>query len=428
MDVKSSKYNIYLTENKKFYVYNQLTQSLSEIDEKLYFQLKENQTLDNIDNEEKYLLKKKNFICDYALQEELIMLRLNRIKRYGNHYARLTIMPTLNCNFKCWYCYESHIESKMDATIKKSVILFAEKLLKKNKLLFFELGWFGGEPLLFFDDVMFPIANSIKKLCANENVRFGNQITTNGYLITKEMIKKFNQIHLNSFQITLDGSEKYHNKSRFSIDDRKTYDTIVANITSLCEGIDNVRIALRINYSPKNLNSISEIATSFPPSMRHKIFISPQIIWQYKDEVNEITDEVFRQLKVFQEQGYQVEQTYLPSNSGIGCYVENMLQYVINYDGKIFKCTARDFDSKNSIGELNQDGEFVFNSNYYKYFVSSFFENPTCEKCEVLPSCTGMCLQKRIESGLPKCPKESIYSSIINQLKLIILKDKTREK
>ncbi|MDR0789609.1 MAG: radical SAM protein [Bacteroidales bacterium] len=421
MEFKASKYNIYLIEGNKFYIFNQLTNALSEFEEDLFYVIKNNEISEKkISNEEKDFLLSSNFLCDYELQEELIMLQRNRIRRYGNHHIRLTIMPTLNCNFRCWYCYEGHIASKMDSQTIDKIISFVNKLILSSKISLFELGWFGGEPLMYFEDVMYPIAKYIKKLCNKEKIRFRHSITTNGYLISDKTMERMNEIELNNFQITLDGSKEFHNKSRFAQDDKNTYDTIIKNITNLCRQISNVGITVRINYSPKNLPYISQIADSFPEDIRKNLRINPQIIWQYKEGVNEITSKVFEQLSIFAQKGYDVENIYMPSSRGIGCYTENMLQYVVNYDGLLYKCTARNFDNKYSIGYLNEDGEHVSNANYYNYFMSSFFENPSCLKCEVLPSCAGMCIQKKIENSLPFCPKESIYNSVIGQVRLII--------
>lgn len=101
-----------------------------------------------------------------------------------------------------------------------------------------------------------------------------------------------------------------------------------------------------------------------------------------------------------------------------------MQQYVINYDANIYKCTARNFkDNKTSIGKIDLNGNFIPNSNYYNYFTTSYFENEICMNCELLPSCAGMCIQKKIENKISECPKNIIKETIINQLKLIIHKE-----
>ena len=47
-------------------------------------------------------------------------------------------------------------------------------------------------------------------------------------------------------------------------------------------------------------------------------------------------------------------------------------------------------------------------------------ENEKCLDCNFLPTCNGMCIQKKIENVKPECPKEEIERSLKNQLLLII--------
>lgn len=421
--MKASKYNLYLEEGGNYYIYNQLTSAFTQVDQELYTSLKEN-NLESInrhsfsDIEEE--LHKSHFICDNDLVEENIILRMNREFRYGRHMARVTVLPTVNCNFRCWYCYETHTESQMSEQDMKAILIFMENLIKDNKLNVFQLDWFGGEPLLLFNEIIYPTGLKMKKLCKTHNVHFSHTITTNGYLINDEMINKMNKIGLNSFQITLDGSSTFHNKTRFSKTDKQTYDTIVNNITSLCRKINNINITLRINYTPKNLSTIDTIAHSFPEDVRAKIHIQPQLVWQFKYDINGINDTIKEKLRVFSSNGFPITTAITPSFNH-GCYVENSLQYVINYDLSVYKCTARDFVSKKfSIGNISNDGDFKPNSNYYNYFTSSYMENPTCLACSLLPICSGMCIQKKIENGIGSCPKENVEKSLINQLYLLI--------
>lgn len=419
--MKRSKYNIFLEDNNSYYIFNQLSSAFFEIDEQLFSTLqKEDSSLDPIEKEEIDFLLGGNFLCDDDLIEENVLLQRNRIHRYSNRVARITIMPTLNCNFKCWYCYESHVESKMDEDTMASTILFIKNIIRKNKLQTLHLDWFGGEPLLYFEEVMYPVAKELLLFCKEENVNFIHGITTNGYLINLDMIQKMKEIKLTTFQITLDGSAHFHNKTRFSKTDRQTYDTIVRNIENLCREIEYVSMTLRINYTPQNLSTIDEIADSFSTDVRKKIKIMPQIVWQYKNDINSVTDNISQKLIAFSDKGYNVKNVYLPTASAVSCYVENMFQFVVNYNGDLYKCTARDFNEKNRVGKISHEGFMTPFSNYYKYFVSSYFENPECLACSLLPSCYGMCLQKKVENRIPKCPKEAAYSSLINQLKLFI--------
>lgn len=68
----------------------------------------------------------------------------------------LTINPTLMCNFRCWYCYESH---KAQTVMSDDIIIKTNKFISNisNKFKNIELSFFGGEPLLEFNKIVIPI-------------------------------------------------------------------------------------------------------------------------------------------------------------------------------------------------------------------------------------------------------------------------------
>ncbi|MEO0403664.1 MAG: radical SAM protein, partial [Bacteroidota bacterium] len=72
---------------------------------------------------------------------------------------RLIINPTMNCNFKCWYCYETHIkDSRMEVDMVEKVSRFIRNLFETNKKIkYFNLSFFGGEPLLYYHKAVVPI-------------------------------------------------------------------------------------------------------------------------------------------------------------------------------------------------------------------------------------------------------------------------------
>lgn len=113
---------------------------------------------------------RNHFVCDDTLQEEMILLKKNRDNRFGNRHAKITVMPTLDCNFRCWYCYEDHCHGKMDARTQEATVRFCKNIIDSYPLDVFSLDWFGGEPLLFFKEVVYPISKEIMDYCKQRNV------------------------------------------------------------------------------------------------------------------------------------------------------------------------------------------------------------------------------------------------------------------
>lgn len=67
--MKPSKYNIYVKENKRHFIYNQLTGCLTEFDRELFDAIKNNQKLEGLSVNIIEELKQNNYICDQDLNE-----------------------------------------------------------------------------------------------------------------------------------------------------------------------------------------------------------------------------------------------------------------------------------------------------------------------------------------------------------------------
>ena len=158
-------------------------------------------------------LYNKNFIVENDIDEIEQIRKMNQRLINNETKYELTINPTMNCNFKCWYCYESHIkDSILKSDIIERICKHMDYLCSNNpNLQVFHLAWFGGEPLLYFEQTVEPILKYAKKRF--ENITFFSSITTNGLLIDEFKIKIFKENKLQYFQITLDGYIEEHRVS-----------------------------------------------------------------------------------------------------------------------------------------------------------------------------------------------------------------------
>lgn len=343
-----------------------------------------------------------------------IIHKRNESVFFNNNTFQLTILPTLECNFRCWYCYEKHPNSAITPHIHNNIIKYIDYIIDQYPIFNFHLDWFGGEPLLYFDKIVKPISIYVKETCRKHNISFRNTMTTNGFLINDEMITDFNKIKLNGFQITLDGYKGLHNKTRFEIRGDDSYSRIVANINKICSKVVDASVNIRINYTNKNINNLGLIADDICADNRDKTYVTLQRVWQTRDiEKNDnIEKQLNEQIEYFRNKGIKVNYNRTVYCQGMRCYADTIRQSVVNYDGTLYKCTARDFaDQKAAIGNLTDDGTPRWNAGYYKHFLKPVFDNPKCRICQYLPVCLGTCSQKYIESGdqaiMSECnPKE----------------------
>jgi uncharacterized protein len=339
------------------------------------------------------ILQDSNYIVDF---DEIDDLRLkNKIQVYSDKHYMLTINPTLNCNVSCWYC-DAH--TKKETKINKDTYKKIENHIKRlqNEMTGLHLDWFGGEPLLYFNEIMYPLAKLAMDLFKNK--KFTHHVTTNAILIDKEMCKKFNDIKLTSFQITLDGYKHKHDKVKI-IKGKSAYETVIKNIHSILNIVENSRITLRINYDNETLKDCEKIFKEFDINERKKIHVDFQRVWQTskKEDKNEILMEL---LEYCRENGYDARYPHYSPRLFHTCYSDKLFHTVINYDGRIFKCTGGFYDKSEEMGMLKENGEIEWNRNKIsKMFNKATFDNEECLNCNLLSLCYGPCTKKIAKTG-----------------------------
>ena len=163
---------------------------------------------ESLSNEIYRALVDGGFLLDEDADEYARLVhRRNSDVFYNNNTFKLTVLPTLECNFHCWYCYEKHIQGNICSSgnidrVKK----YVDYIINHNPIFNFHLDWFGGEPLLYYYDAVKPISEYIKSACQRNGLSFVNSMTTNCFPADKDMIEDFARIGLDRFQSTQEGS------------------------------------------------------------------------------------------------------------------------------------------------------------------------------------------------------------------------------
>jgi uncharacterized protein len=344
----------------------------------------------------------KGFVVEDGLDEIAAVKEISYKVDNDDTKFELHINPTMNCNFKCWYCYETHIkDSKMDELTIANTEKFIKNIFEeKTELKEFHLSFFGGEPLLYFKKVIVPILKSTYELSIKRGVSFGSAMTTNGLLIDHEVIAICKQYGLDFFQITLDGCKEKHDKVRFISEGRGSYAKIVSNMINLAK--NKLTVLVRINIAVDTLDGLRDIINDFVclnENERKYLSFDLHKVWQVKDDIDSEIQEV---RKFYRTKGFKVVSGTFDTvlNS---CYGDHRNHATINYNGEAFKCTARDFTTNNSEGKLDGSGLIQWNEKLNKR-LNSKFKNKPCLECRILPICGGGCSQQAIEhEGVDYC-------------------------
>ncbi len=97
--------------------------------------------------------------------------------------------------------------------------------------------------------------------------------------------------------------------------------------------------------------------------------------------------------------GFDVTHGGLGIGKLVYCYAERENQYIVNYNGDVFKCAVTDFKSDERIGFISSEGKFIKENNKYEsWFGMDLFEDK-CIECVFLPLCMGGCAKDRLEKG-----------------------------
>jgi len=336
-------------------------------------------------------LKDNGFIIDDDIDELDTIRDLNNKTVNSKDYF-LVILPTLNCNFKCWYCVQDHIESKMTSPTISSIQNHLKLMIEKEKISSLHIEWFGGEPLLYFDEIIKPISEIAIDLCKKNNIPFYNTATTNGYYLDKKITNSLEELYFKHFQITIDGTKEQHNKVKKDRSGSSAYDVTMENINDLLTRTNDIYVTLRINYDNKNLKEIilEQVNEIIQAENRKKVNIAFRRVWQEEVDMGRSTT-ITKMTGAFADAGYGIVRWDVDKNF-ISCYSDRKYYNAINYNGDIIKCTANDDLYNNKApGKLQKDGTITWRDGFQKKFYKKRFENKLCLNCKHLPLCMGKC-------------------------------------
>lgn len=403
--MKYSQFNSIVPYEDKYVLYNTLTNSAIVLDP-LLKDLLGAARIEGVDNLEDIhpsffqALKHQEFLINDDINEVDKVKEIRNEVDYRQDSYHLTINPTMNCNFKCWYCYETHVKaSRMNEEIIERVNKFLSFQMEKNdKLKSFTLSWFGGEPLLYYDDIVLPIIKHFNTVSAGKQIQTGTNFTSNGFLVNEKMLNSFVETNVSSLQITLDGYGADHDKVRYVTETRGSYKKIIENILMMVKR--KIFIRLRINFTGLNIKNVHRIIydiISLSPEEREYILIDFHRVWQ-DDGNNDDSQLVQYQIDEFRNAGFNVSSNASMNNVRESCYADKLNSAVINYNGDVFKCTARDFTTFKRDGFISDEGEIIWENGRLEKRMDAKFKNKPCLSCRLLPVCNGGCSQHAVEN------------------------------
>ena len=263
-----SKYNeLIKKQDDSFFLFNSRTKKWLTLVRELYVLLSDNyKNIDEISTIHPELfetLVKNDFVVKDANEDTSKCIAELGTRLEFSNTLKLTINPTLDCNLRCWYCYEGHLHgSVMQSRTIDNICKYITEQLKKHRYERLQLAFFGGEPLLKFRIVVQPILQKVHDICIHYDTIFVVSFTTNGVCLTQKVRNEIKKSTTNvSFQIPFDGDFEMHNKVKKFCNEQGSYNIVTKNARESV--LDGFRVIIRCNYTKENIRSFQKVIADF---------------------------------------------------------------------------------------------------------------------------------------------------------------------
>lgn len=384
--------------------------------DELISQLKERKYLFESYDEEQEVLKQEKYVYDVYMRSQPISF---------------VICPTMLCNLRCTYCFESEAIRNNPTVISneqvENIFRHIDKIKEERNPKGTIIQLFGGEPLL---PSTLEINSNIFRLAKESNCQIS--IISNGTNIEvyKELLSEYKN-DIGNIQITMDGIKEIHDKRRIRIDKTGTFDVI-------CRGIDmllsmGIKVSLRINVDRVNIDSLKQFVNfvdekgwdkhqnficDIAPVTDHHASNSIEGLMAENEIVNKIAEifpddkshnsifkmtmfRVLNHLNNSLELNSATQETY---SMFTYCEANALRFYVFSPDGYVYACPETVGNKEMAIGTYDNELKLI-SEKVDKWSKRSILRMPKCADCKIAPFCGGGCAYAAVTiNGDIDCP------------------------
>ncbi len=300
---------------------------------------------------------------------------------YADDDNNYMILPTLGCNARCIYCFEKGmVPVSMTDESAEQTARFIISTHKAGKPVY--ISWFGGEPLLGKKHI-----DQICRRLYDAGIQYSSSMTTNGSLITSEIIEKMKSLwNLRSLSISMDGPEGDYRR-------RKNYALYHDEYHKVIEAVDmlvsaGIRVTIRSNVDLGNLSGIPILLEDLKRGIRNRdgvcLYLAVLNDERLGDNDLKAWEKVISMDSLIEAAGFlpgsfRTSCTYLRTSHCLsdGGY------YVISPDGELYAC--EDCLPESHFGDIWNG---ITNDKARKEFIRMDIVREKCRGCAFLPVCT----------------------------------------
>ena len=355
-------------------------------------------------------MKASGCLVEDAVDELARLEFFRNLSKYDATSFGLTIAPTLDCNFRCKYCFETHPKGFMSAETQAALVKFVENRLDTAKN--FSVTWYGGEPLLA-KDIIYSLSEKFLEICAAKNVDYDAFIITNASLMDDADVENFKRYKISGAQITIDGPREIHDARRKNVTGESTFDKLIDRANALLN--NDLTAIVRINIDKDNLARVDELLATLREkiSRYENLKIDFGQVTAFTDicrsiESNCYGNEQFADIMLplyekVEAAGFSMNKmSAYPSPRTNYCCTDYVSSFVVDNHGALYRCWNHVGNVKKSCGNIRN---FHLNADYLSWILWSPINSAKCQDCKYLPICIGGCpdAMRTSSDGQPVC-------------------------
>ncbi|BBO83601.1 radical SAM/SPASM domain-containing protein [Desulfosarcina ovata subsp. sediminis] len=313
---------------------------------------------------------------------------------HDTSHLRSKIMVTRQCNNRCTYCIlDLEAETMTPETARAMDAFYIEEITRQRPLRVTD-AYSGGEPLLNLD-IIVQSASRRHHFCLGKGIEYGFSVTTNGTLLTSEVVGQLLGLGLTVIRVSMAGPADVHDRLRPSAKGQGTYATIMDNLAAV-SGMVPITIECQYDAGSEDFGRIPEMMDDL---VRRKIRIADMA---FTPILAKRGDDRFcagmgtpGQMQYLQAEAMQRGLATNPEAPANTCQADFRAFYVFDTDGSIIPCSSLQCGEL-AYGHVRTGIDFVAEAQ----LLTRRLPDQCLKHCELLPVCMGGCrLQALAQEG-----------------------------
>jgi len=342
-------------------------------------------------------MAEEGYVVEDEETENNLVIHNIRAAAYGSSpIVKATVVTTMACNLACKYCFESGMEKSptMDRETAQMVFDQIVKRAQDPSVKAIDIDYYGGEPLLNMDIIRF-LSEKFQEWCEENKKSYGFTMTTNGTLLTPDVVAELKPLGFQSARITIDGVKEIHDARRpFRSGKGSSYDTIMKNLK---DTIDMLPITLVNVCSEESMKQLPELLDELEERqiLRKLAAFQPGIEQAYLDNQGKVCGSMDCALTKESAENFllaihELFRRDLPPRGellqGANCSVTAAQGLLIfNADGKMYKCPVLMDRPEYTVGHVNEE---MLNKHHYECVTKEIWKQCLDDTdCPYVPTC-----------------------------------------